>query len=48
MALRELNILNDCIEAISNESLIFDINNKAFMEDIEILLLQYFKIHLKN
>ena len=35
MALRELNILNDCIEAISNQSLILDINNKAFLDDIQ-------------
>ena len=43
MTLRDVNVLDDCIKAISNESLIFDINNKAFMEDIETLLLQYFK-----
>ena len=43
MALRELNILNDCIEAISNQSLILDINNKAFLDDIQTLLVQYFE-----
>ena len=43
MALRELNILNDCIEAISNQSLILDINNKAFLDDIQTLLAQYFE-----
>ena len=43
MALRESNILNDCIEAISNQSLILDINNKAFLDDIQTLLAQYFE-----
>jgi len=48
MTLRELNILNDCIKAISNQSLIFDINNKAFIENIETLLSQYFKTFNKD
>ena len=43
MTLRGLDIQEDCIKAISNESLIFDIKNKAFLEDIETLLSQYFK-----
>ena len=43
MTLRDVNVLDDCIKAISNESLIFDMSNQAFMEDIETLLLQYFK-----
>ena len=43
MTLKGLDIQEDCIKAISNESLIFDIKNKAFLEDIETLLSQYFK-----
>ena len=43
MTLRELDTQEDCIKAISSESLIFDIKNKAFLEDIENLLLQYFQ-----
>ena len=43
MTLRGLDIQEDCIKAISNKSLIFDIKNKAFLEDIETLLSQYFK-----
>ena len=43
MTLKGLDIQEDCIKAISNESLIFDIKNKEFLEDIENLLLQYFQ-----
>ena len=39
MTLKGLDIQEDCIKAISNESLIFDIKNKEFLEDIENLLL---------
>ena len=34
MTLKGLDIQEDCIKAISNESLIFDIKNKEFLEDI--------------
>ena len=43
MTLKGLDTQEDCIKAISSESLIFDIKNKAFLEDIENLLLQYFQ-----
>lgn len=37
MTLKGLDIQEDCIKAISNESLIFDIKNKEFLEDIGVL-----------
>ena len=48
MTLRELYVQEDCINAISNQSLIFDIDNKKFLADIETLLSKYFKFFNKD